>query len=207
MSLLLHGNKFRAVPSAFDQFLGFLAGSTVTILSFDCFAFDIGSRVVLGGWIGHGLGFLKHPLLQLNRDISEFYSWLQEPIVWRLLWLVFFLGTLNCNPFWMLLASKIRRCIEQIIQCPLILTLDSIQPGLQHGPVQSTSNDGFWWILYDIVIITYYNTVKSACLDCLCSLLHTDAFAWFPFFLCSAISCLEDGTSPNEIHVEALHWT
>ena len=35
--LLLYGNKFWAVPSAFDQFLGFLAGSTVTILSFRSF--------------------------------------------------------------------------------------------------------------------------------------------------------------------------
>lgn len=114
---------------------------------FDRFAFDIGSPAVLGGWIG-GEDFLKHPLVQVNYDISQFDSWLQEvkaPVT------CVFLGTLNCNPIRMLLASKIRRCIEQIIQCPLILTFDSIQPGLQHHPIQSTSN--FQWMLMDILIL------------------------------------------------------
>lgn len=67
-----------------------------------------------------------------------------------------FLATLNCNPVRMLLASKIRRCIEQIIQCPLILTFDSIQPGLQHRPIQSTSNNGFWWIFTKIIITCHH---------------------------------------------------
>ena len=114
------------IPSAFDQFLGFLAGSTVTILEAE-----------LAGKTFWNTPWFKWIMTSANSTLD--YE------RWRPLWLVFF------SERWiaMLLASKIRRCIEQIIQCPLILTFDSIQPGLEHSPINFQQ-----WMLMDILRIS-----------------------------------------------------